>query len=409
MNKDKVYIFNFWESYNYGAVLTAYALQQVIKSLGYESVLINDILNPSRFTTKKDSFNKIFAQTYLSCVNVPPKTSAYINELKNGKIFITGSDQVFRTALISNKGRIQEYLLDFIPIDAKKISFAASFGVNKEKFLNETSSKIVEYMKSPLKSFDYISVRENSGLEICKDVFNINAEWIIDPVFIINKSKHDDLIKNSTEDYNNKIVSYVLDTNKDYDKAYKYFEKKYNTKVIKTVNSNISIENWLASIKNCKFLITDSFHGMCFAIIFNKPFICLANKNRGATRFESILNMLGIEYQCINDINEIYKKDCIFKLDYEKVNQRILEEAQKGLKFLKNALDAPVSKKDEKVEAKLQFLEDKIKELETKVSIKYQIKQGLWNLWLVIFHKYLPNQIKNTIRVIKNKLKKGKY
>ena len=65
MNKDKVYIFNFWESYNYGAVLTAYALQQILKLLGYDSVLINDIINPSRYIVKKNSFNKILDQKYL--------------------------------------------------------------------------------------------------------------------------------------------------------------------------------------------------------------------------------------------------------------------------------------------------------------------------------------------------------
>lgn len=407
MNKDKVYIFNFWESYNYGAVLTAYALQQILKLLGYDSILANDIINPSRYIVKKHSFNKIFAQKYLSYIKIPQQINAYLKEFKNGKIFITGSDQVFRTGPMENFARIQEYILDFAPQNAKKISFSASFGVNKEKFLNETSSNIIEYMKKSLKSFDFISVRENAGVEICKDVLDVDAKWVIDPVFVIEKSKYDNLINNSTEDYTDKIVSYVLDTNIYYEKAYSYFEKKYNTKVVKTVHSNISVENWLASIKNCKFLITDSFHGMCFAIIFNKPFICLANKNRGSARFESILDMLEIEYQCIQDINEIYKKDCIFKLDYAKVNQKILAEAQKAMLFLKNALDTPVSKIEEKKDAKIQFLEEKITKDITNKKIKIVLKIFLWEMWLNIFY-HLPISVQNIIKELRGIIKNAK-
>ena len=297
-----------------------------------------------------------------------------------------------------------QYLLDFTNIDKKKIAFSASFGVDKEQFLKETSRETIDKMNISLKSFDLISVREKSGIEICKDLFNVKAEWIIDPVFIMNKSNYDELIKNSTKDFSNKIVSYVLDTNKEYKKAYKYFSKKYNSKIIELADSNESIENWLASIKSCKFLITDSFHGMCFAIIFNKPFICITNKERGATRFESILEMLNIENQCINNINEIFEKDCIFKIDYTKVNQRIEKEAKKGLYFLQKALEAPIGKKEEKIEAKMQFLENKVCKLEKEATLKYQIKKKLWNLWLIIFHEYLPNPIKNIIRFVRDKI-----
>ena len=112
---------------------------------------------------------------------------------------------------------------------------------------------------------------------------------------------------------------------------------------------------------------------MCFAIIFNKPFICITNKERGATRFESILEMLNIENQCINNINEIFEKDCIFKIDYTKVNQRIEKEAKKGLYFLQKALEAPIGKKEEKIEAKMQFLENKVCKLEKEATLKYVV------------------------------------
>ena len=123
-----------------------------------------------------------------------------------------------------------------------------------------------------------------------------------------------------------------------------------------------------------------------------------------SARFESLFEMLGIEDQSINNINEIYEKDCIFKIDYEKVNRRIEEEAQRGLNFLKKALEAPVREKEEKIEARMKFLENKVCELEKEATLKYQIKKELWYLWLIIFHKYLPKPIKIIIRFVRDKI-----
>ena len=403
LKNNKIIIINFWANrLNYGADLTAFALQCLINDLKkYENLLVDNQFQSYKYKYKRFNFFKNFEKN-IKKTNHLSKYSDFQVLNSYADTFITGSDQVFRINGLKNLG--YQYLLDFTNIDKKKIAFSASFGVDKEQFLKETSRETIDKMNISLKSFDLISVREKSGIEICKDLFNVKAEWIIDPVFIMNKSNYDELIKNSTKDFSNKIVSYVLDTNKEYKKAYKYFSKKYNSKIIELADSNESIENWLASIKSCKFLITDSFHGMCFAIIFNKPFICITNKERGATRFESILEMLNIENQCINNINEIFEKDCIFKIDYTKVNQRIEKEAKKGLYFLQKALEAPIGKKEEKIEAKMQFLENKVCKLEKEATLKYQIKKKLWNLWLIIFHECLPNPIKNIIRFVRDKI-----
>ncbi len=251
----------------------------------------------------------------------------------------------------------------------------------------------------------FISAREKDGVEICKDVLGVDAEWIIDPVFVLEKEKWEELIEGITphpshlpqgarelSSYKNKIVSYVLDTSEEYDKAYKYLEEKYNKQVIKTANSNISIENWLVSIRDCDLFVTDSFHGMCFALIFNKPFICLANKDRGASRFESICEMLGVQYQCIESISEVMDRDCVFKIDYNQVNEKIAYERQRGLDFLKKALDAPIKVTQEKIDTRLRYLEKRVVELEKQNNLPYQ----LWQTWKNIFF-YLPEPVKMTI------------
>lgn len=396
--KSNIYISNYWWTENYGATLTAYALQLLVP----QSVLCNN--KDKILLLKQEKFDKNFSQNFAKrCLNYTSLLLSYkdyYSLLKNSRIFITGSDQVFRASSLSSKLYSQNFL-DFVEPYQKKIAFSASFAVNKEDFLKETSSNLIEKMKKSLQSFDFISVREKSGVEICKEVLGVDAEWIIDPVFILEKAKYDKLINNATKDYSNKIVSYVLDNNKSYDKAYRHFEKQYGSKVVKLADSNESVENWLSAIKNCKLFVTDSFHGLCFALIFNKPFICISNKSRGAARFDSILEMLNIENQCINSIDETYTKDCIFKVDYEKVNQRIEEERQKGLAFLQKALESPIGKFEEKQAVRTQYLEETVCKLEQQANLKYQIKKELWNLWLIIFHKYLPEPVKNIIRKIR--------
>lgn len=389
-----IYNFNFWHTRdNYGANLTAFALQSFLNNsyLVDNSLLQNDIIN------RKWSFSFDFQRKYLKTTKSIDKNCEDLNQ--NANTFITGSDQVFRP--IYTQGKLEQYLLDFAKPEAKKIAFSASFGVGKEDFLKENSKEIIEHMKKSLQSFDFISVREKSGVEICKDVLGVDAEWIIDPVFILEKAKYEELINNATKDYSNEIVSYVLDNNKSYDKAYKHLEKQYCSKVVKLADSNESVENWLSAIKNCKLFVTDSFHGVCFALIFNKPFICISNKSRGAARFDSILEMLNIENQCINSIDEIYTKDCIFKVDYEKVDRRIEEERQKGLAFLQKALESPVGKFEEKQTVRTLYLEETVCKLEQQANLKYQIKKELWNLWLIIFHKYLPEPVKDIIRALR--------
>ena len=400
MEKNKVFIFNLWHTMNnYGANLTAYALQEILKTLNYDPELVNNAFHKTERKNKSSNCSIQFWNKYLqTSKNFVNDVNALNNEADK---FIVGSDQVFRPIYMGHKTR--EYLLDFVKPDSKKIALAASFGVDKNYFLEENPREQVEQMKKSLQSFDYVSVRENAGVEICCDIMGVEAEWIIDPVFILDKSYYEKLICNATEDYSDRIVSYVLDPNADYRQARKYLEKQYNTKVVELANSNTSVENWLSAIKNCKFLVTDSFHGACFAIMFNKPFIvCLANRGNATTRFESILSLLNIENKCINSYNEILQKDCLFSYDYEQVNRTIEREAQKGLKFLKNALETPVEVTEKKVNIRMEYLEFLVKKLQHQATLKYQIKRALWYKWLII-SDYMPLFLQNFMVYIRNK------
>lgn len=367
--KPPVYIQNFWHANNYGAVITGYALYKIIEQKGYDTKLIDVSTTEDK---RKYNFNKFInkyckttkhIQTYSDLEDIIDPTATYI----------AGSDQIFRPDLA--KDNLSNFLLDYLKTQ-RKIAFSASFGLSKDEFIENNSKKDVNHIKDSLQSFDFVSVREYDGVDICKNVFNVDAEHIIDPVFILDKTKYDEIIKTSKKNYQNKIVSYVLHLNNmDIWRLKRHFKEN----VINIVQWNDPIEDWLNAIKNCKFLITDSFHGACMALIFNKPFICIIKKDmrspsgiflRGSSRFKSIFKMLGIENQGINSVDEIYKRDCIFNIDYNKVNRRIEEEKKYGNEALDKALSCPIGNLDKKDKIRVGYLEEMIHKLERKINVK---------------------------------------
>lgn len=392
LKSKQIYIQNFWYVNNYGACLTAYSLYSILSKTGYNVKLIDISSMSEKLSYTSTSFIKEHCKTtkhiknYLDLENI----------ISPNAIYITGSDQVFRPYLVKDK--LSMFLLDYIPCE-KKIAMSASFGKGKIEFLQENNKVILAKIKKSLMSFDNISIREHQGVEICNEVFDIKAKCIIDPVFILDKNYFENLTNGKNIEHKEFIASCIFE--KKNNNIDKFLSKKYRCNVIELHQSNFSIEDWLNMIKNCKFLITNSYHAMCFAIIFNKPFIALSKDMGASSRFESLFELLNIENQSINSIDEIYTKDCIFNVDYEKVNQRIEEERQKGLAFLQKAIEGPVGKFEEKRAVRTQYLEEIVCKLEQQANLRYQIKKELWNLWLIIFHKYLPEPIKNIIRKIR--------
>jgi len=320
---------NFWTSINYGAILTAYALQELLKKIGYSSAHI-DYRYPHITQDKfNDSFTDVFARKYLNrTVNVLGKHHFNkLNEIVN-RGFIVGSDQVFRDDYIQDT--YYYYLLGFTDPLKQRIAVSASFG--KDSFELKEAKQFFD-------CFDNVSVREKSGLNFVK-----GAEHILDPVFLVDRSIFDNLIKDIyvSGDY----IGYILDENEDTKKI----TDKYNS--FKNIaNKNISVEEFLAYIKSSKLFITDSFHGVCFAILYNIPFICLGNVNRGSSRFESLFESLSI--------------DNFEKFDWNKINKAIEEKRKEGISWIKNALS---DKNVKNIELRKQLLNYDFESTKIKLS-----------------------------------------
>lgn len=301
---------NFWTSLNYGAVLTAYAAQSVLDSLGFKNAHID-----YRYKHVKDrfdgSFTDRFAEKYL---HKTLQCGCYKDFLKLNAItqkgFIVGSDQVFRDDYI--KKTTDYYLLAFAKPDKQRIAISASFG--KDNFKLKKKECLFQAM-------DGISVREDNGLELCESL-GVKAEHILDPVFLADKKVFEELIQ-SVEKPSCNVVGYILDENEEVNSYTSQFDDDY----INIAHKNLSVEEFLAYIYYAQKVVTDSFHGTCFAIIFNKPFRTFDNKGRGSSRFESLFKTFGLNYDNFNT-----------NINWERINEIINEERCKGLNWLKSTL-----------------------------------------------------------------------
>ena len=178
-------------------------MQEMLKNFGFIPKILNYRGEEAFSEYRKIEFYK-FVKKYLNLTK-PYQRHELRNLSKQVKGVILGSDQVLRPRFIINSF-FYTCMLNFCDTNIRKLAISASFGLDKEEFLatEPLEKPVYKYMKSALSSFDYLSCREISGTEIFKDVFGLNSDVIIDPVFLIDKSLYYDIIatvENSSEDY----------------------------------------------------------------------------------------------------------------------------------------------------------------------------------------------------------------
>ena len=384
-------IVGYWYATNYGSVITYYALYKAIERLGYSPVLIDrpdkekdpeglDVF-PRRFLESRVSVSKSVKWWELDKIDDMCQT------------FVIGSDQVWTPDAIRHMGYF--FFLSFICDDKKKIAYAPSFGQSTFKALPETIRR-VKYFGS---KFDKISVREDIGVEMCRNIFELEAERVLDPVFLINVEDYDaiaeDSAKKVTGDY---IATYILDPTEDkrnmllkaseeldlplvnmLDGRFNTFSKNNAKLNLPNTIENVEPEDWVYYIKNAKYVITDSHHGLAMAIIYNKQFICYANQFRGQSRFTSLLGLLGLMDRMVYSESEMVERNLLSKpIDYHWVNLILKKEKEKSYKWLEDALnikkkpipsdyDIAIRTSKDEINKKYQILLKKIEELENKI------------------------------------------
>ena len=359
---------------NYGGLLQAYALQETLKRLGHDVWILqrgnqskrHEILRACRniiylilhkfYVSQKDKITLSKNTIYFSSQYINPKTPKLRSQrslrnylVKNGiEAIIVGSDQVWRPRYVD---QIEHYFLNFSSdIDVKRISYAASFGVDKWEFSDEQTKTC----KQLLEKFCAVSVREDTGVKLCKDYFDREACVVLDPTLLLEMDDYVHLINAENESpREGDVFCYFLDRSSEGQEVVRRMKDKTGLSVYtcmpkKTVYSEMNRENkdefvypsvtrWLRSFHDAKIVLTDSFHGCVFSIIFNKPFWVLCNKERGVARFHSLLQIFGLQNRIIDTTNiDSIKWD--ENIDWIRVNQKRTEWMTKSFKFLTNAL-----------------------------------------------------------------------
>lgn len=363
MYKSKVAILTLPLHTNFGGNLQAYALSKTLQNLGFDVEIINlvsDRYNNKSYYIKllkklikqyvffKDMPVLLTPKEYLSIgknhidfIKYHMKLTSPIYDKNNiTSIFrsnnysavIVGSDQVWRKAYTPN---IYTFFLDFIKDKKiKKIAYAASFGLDEWQYDKNETDKL----RVLAKDFNYISVREDSALKLCQDYLGVNPDHVLDPTLLLSKKDYLNLCKDIKSENKGKVFNYILDTTPEKTKIVNKIASKLNKEVFgitlnknketRLVDNNDSyiippVEQWLKSFDDADFVITDSFHGMVFSIIFNKPFYVLVNEKRGASRFYSLLKQLNLEDRILNKDNFLDFKEINFSIINGKINHQV--------------------------------------------------------------------------------------
>lgn len=348
-------IVGWWFASNYGSSLTYYALGTLLESWNRQ-VLFIPIPKLDGTPWEKETEQTIgFISRYFHVGK--NRDIGHMKEFnKFCDAFMLGSDQMWTAGTTDLVG--YTFFLDFVEKNKKKIAFSTSFG--HDKFYG--SREMCETAGDYLKNFDAISVREKSGVDICRENFGVDAQQVLDPVFLVKREQYDLMLNNVTDKIPDKkyLLCYILDPTKEKEQAAKKIAEHENLEIITilgmkeynyaiklwntgTVLPRVTTEQFLFYIKNCEFLLTDSHHGVCFGIIYKRQYAALVNANRGKTRFVTVAEVLHLEDRLIDNPLDILHNEKIYeKINYDSVEYWLKDKKEEAFKWLKFALTCPV-------------------------------------------------------------------
>jgi len=269
--------------------------------------------------------------------------------------FLTGSDQLWNYGISKNFGKT--FYLDFVKDSKRKIAYSTSFG-HAIDFAPEDERIIISRL---LSRFDAISVREKDGVKICNEIYGVDATTVLDPIFLPDISLYYDLSKKSKLSLPNEryVLAYILDPTPEkrallLETAHRFgcklivildgfpwlFKKNKEALNLDGTLENLDAYDFLHLYINSLFIVTDSYHGSSFAIIFNKPFISIGNKRRGISRFNHLFELFSLKTRFTNKPANIINNDRYFEdINYVPINNLISLERERSLKWLEQALE----------------------------------------------------------------------
>lgn len=371
--KKTVGIITFHKTINYGVYLQAYALQKSIFLLGYDSVIIDynafvekgakgkgflyrilhfnetlTILKLKLFRLSNESKKRFFKFSLFSTqiFNLSRSVNSY-NELSEiGQEYykiVCGSDQIWNPYYTMNN---PAYYLAFVP-PCKRIAYAPSFGISNYQAVDVNTQKSVT---GYLQEIKYLSVRERAGAEIIKQLTNRDATIVVDPTLLLSEKQWVEIEKRPENfDLERYVLIYMLGFDKKYRKVVENLKSSGHNVVVIPTNPILSkcgislyagVEEFLYLVHHADAVITDSFHGMIFSIVFRKNFYAIKREDTThslTSRIENFLAKVNLSERCLG-VNDILRLYTITKTNYEKVEDQLNGWIEESRLYLKEAL-----------------------------------------------------------------------
>ena len=366
---------------NYGGILQAYALQTVLERMGHQVVVFD---TPNKmplpplwkipltfakrlFLKSMGRIDRIFIEKYNNQIRpvIAKEIQPFVDERIHRKVLtnfstleahefdaiVVGSDQIWRSIYFVPLWLWQKMEKAYLSFtkgwNIKRISYAASFGTDKWEYNEEQTL----HSKEALQMFDAVSVREENGVKLCKQYFEVDAIHVLDPTMLLDANDYIELFKQKqTPKSRGNLLNYVLDETDEIKNLIQKVASEnkmipfavnnpYENDDTKPLNQRIkpSVETWLRGFYDADFVITDSFHACRFSIIFKKQFIVVGNKERGMARFASLLKMFGLEERLVDEKFDI---KTLQPIDYDKVYNLYGQLRERSLHFLSENLES---------------------------------------------------------------------
>ena len=359
--------------YNYGSAFQAFALQQVCEEKGFKVEIIdydfpNEFHVDNKYKTQGDTqpnepkwIKMLFAKALMrqhkgvdsfvkKYQHLSGKSYSSPDELKEAApaydVYITGSDQLWNPRFCNGD---PAFMLHFAPDNALKISYAASIGANA------IPNDLISRYKELLSRYAHISVRENSGKQLIKDITGEDADVVLDPTLLLNQDEWNHIAAPERQFKKKYILCYYLNYTFNsfpyVDLLAEYMQKQTGYEIVRVSRPPHQLfmphthfrvgatpEEFLALVRDAEMVLTTSFHGTAFAVNYGKPvFTVVKDRNASDSRQISLMENLGLEKQILS-ITDAFPSKERFCYDVEREQKRLEALRQQSLNYLNNAL-----------------------------------------------------------------------
>ncbi len=359
----KIAIFSLPQNWNYGGILQSFALKSVLQSRGHRVTIICRRASQSPLKrviawlkwhslpwlwkiSQKTAWSKLVAVEKFKQRCLSESTSPFFRENSLKHFFrrqkfdavIVGSDQIWRFhAAPSIPNAFLNFLAD--DHDIRKIAYAASFGVDHLDY----PAKVLEECRFLATLFSAISVREKSGVQICRRDIGCDAIQLADPTMLLSAQDYDAACGVTKQDGNDpKLFCYFLDSSPEKTSTMQIVADAMKLTIHNFLSpahsqKDYSVENWIRSFRKASAVMTDSFHGTVFSLIYHRPFVVFCNSERGAERFFTLLSDFGLTDRLIDTPDNALGK-LQQEIDWAHIDEIIQQKQTQAFRFLQENL-----------------------------------------------------------------------